>query len=151
MKIRSSVCALIIKDNRVLTIKKRDEDIVEYILPGGGQEFGETLLDALHREVQEEVGASIKNTKLLFVREYIGRNHEHFERDSNLHIVNHIFSCEIDEENRYQLEPDHDQVGIEWIKIEDLQKYNFYPKELMIHLNKLDMKTSFEAYIGDIN
>jgi 8-oxo-dGTP diphosphatase len=62
MKIRSSVCALILRDNRVLTIKKQEKGVFEYILPGGGQEFGETLVEALHREIREEVGASIKNT-----------------------------------------------------------------------------------------
>lgn len=151
MNIRSSVCALIMKDDHILTIKKQDKDIIEYILPGGGQEFGETLIDALHREVREEVGASIKNIKLLYVRKYIGKNHEHSERDKGLHIVNHIFLCEIEEENKYQLEPDHDQVGIEWIRIGDLARYNFYPKELIMHLIKIDIKKSFETYIGDIN
>ncbi len=43
MKIRSSVNALIIEDSKVLTIKKIDGENFEYILPGGGQEFGETL------------------------------------------------------------------------------------------------------------
>ncbi|KOY16782.1 NUDIX domain-containing protein [Paenibacillus xylanivorans] len=151
MKIRSSVCALIIKDDQILTIKKQDKDKFEYILPGGGQEFGETLLDALHREVREEVGAGIKNTRLLFVREYIGKNHEHSERDEGLHIVSHMFSCEIEEENKYQLELDHDQVGVEWIKIGEQPNYNFYPKELITHLKKLDIERSFETYIGDVN
>lgn len=151
MKIRSSVCALILKDNQILTIKKKDKGVIEYILPGGGQEFGETLIDALHREVREEVGTSIKNVRLILVREYIGKNHEHAEQDQELHIVSHIFSCEIEEENKYQLEPDRDQVGIEWIKMKELNNYNFYPKELTKLLNKLSNKTSFEGYIGDVN
>lgn len=151
MKIRSSVCALIIRNNQILTIKKREDSDIEYIMPGGGQEFGETLLDALHREVREEVGARIKNAKLILVREYIGKNHEHSERDKGLHIVNHIFSCEIEEENSYQIEPDFDQVGIEWLDIDDLQRYNFYPKDLIKELRIIDTSTRFETYIGDIN
>jgi 8-oxo-dGTP diphosphatase len=151
MKIRSSVNALIIEDNRVLTIKKQDKDIFEYILPGGGQEFGETLIDALHREVREEVGSSIKNTKLVFVREYIGKNHEHSERDKSLHIISHIFTCDIEEENKYQLEPDPDQIGLEWIEIKELKNYNFYPKDFIAILMELNAEKRNETYIGDIN
>ncbi|WP_168124030.1 NUDIX domain-containing protein [Paenibacillus sp. HB172176] len=151
MKIRSSVCALIIRNNQILTIKKQEDEVIEYIMPGGGQEFGETLLEALHREVREEVGASIMNAKLIFVREYIGKNHENADRDKGLHIVNHIFSCEIEEENKYELEPDPDQIGIEWINIDELEKYKFYPKDLIEELKKIDGSKGNETYIGDIN
>lgn len=59
--IRSSVCAMITRNNEILTIKKQEEEnAIIFIMPGGGQEFGETLLEALRREVREEVGASIK-------------------------------------------------------------------------------------------
>ncbi|QYR23473.1 NUDIX domain-containing protein [Paenibacillus sp. sptzw28] len=151
MKMRSSVCALIIRDNHVLTIKKHDKDISEYILPGGGQEFGETLADALRREVREEVGASINNIRLLFVREYIGKNHEHSIRDKEIHVISHIFTCDLDEEGKYPLEPDDDQVGMEWINIEELKDYNFYPKELIKLLKKDNLENPKEIYIGDIN
>lgn len=151
MQIRSSVCALIIRDNQILTIKKQAGNAIEFIMPGGGQEFGETLLEAIRREISEEVGASIKNEKLIFVREYIGENHEHAERDKGLHIVNHIFSCELEEENKYQLEPDPDQIGIEWLKIDELERYNFYPKDLITELKKFNTSTKVETYVGDIN
>jgi len=84
--IRSSVCALIIRNNQILTIKKQVNKGIEYIMPGGGQD----------------------------------KNHENSERDKQLHIVNHIFSCEIEEERKYQLEPDLDQIGIEWLRIRSI-------------------------------
>jgi 8-oxo-dGTP diphosphatase len=108
-------------------------------------------LEALQREVREEIGSSIINTKLIFVREYIGKNHENSERDNELHIISHIFSCDIEEENKYQLEPDPDQVGIEWIKINELRNYNFYPKDFVEYLFELDIEKLNETYIGDIN
>ncbi|WP_010271888.1 NUDIX domain-containing protein, partial [Paenibacillus senegalensis] len=104
-----------------------------------------------HREIREEVGSSIKNAKLIFVREYIGKNHENSERDKRIHIVNHIFACEIEEEDKYELEPDPDQVGIEWLKVEELEKYNFYPKDLIKELKLFDPDTRTNSYIGDMN
>jgi 8-oxo-dGTP diphosphatase len=49
-KIRSSVKALIIHHNQLLTIEKQSHDIKKYIIPGGGQDFNETLSDAVVRE-----------------------------------------------------------------------------------------------------
>lgn len=150
MKIRSSVNALIIKDRKVLTIKKRNGENIDYILPGGGQEFGETLEMAVKREVKEEVGATIKNMELIFVREYIGMNHQYSERDKEIHVVSHIFKCEIDEDSKFVLEPDEDQVGLEWIEISKLNKYNFYPKGIIERLEIVD-DVFREFYLGDIN
>lgn len=151
MEIRSSVCALIRDNNRVLTIKKQSDEDFFYILPGGGQEFGETLIEALQREVREEVGASIRNNLLLCVREYIGKNHEHFRRDKNIHIASHIFLCEIDEEDKYIQKPDEDQVGCEWISIDELENYNFYPRGLIEIIKAKNGTNLCETYIGDIN
>ncbi|MDR7074571.1 hypothetical protein [Fictibacillus barbaricus] len=53
-KIRSSVKALIIQENRLLTIEKQKNGIKKYIIPGGGQEFNETLADAVKRECMKK-------------------------------------------------------------------------------------------------
>lgn len=71
--------------------------------------------------------------------------------DKQLHIVNHIFSCEIEEERKYQLEPDLDQIGIEWLKIDELEAYNFYPKDLIRELKNINASTTTGTYVGDIN
>ena len=53
MRFRNSAKAVILKDNKLLAIEKVDRDGQWYLLPGGGQEFGETLIDALKRECLE--------------------------------------------------------------------------------------------------
>ncbi|GGG70204.1 NUDIX domain-containing protein [Paenibacillus radicis (ex Gao et al. 2016)] len=59
-KIRNSAKALIIKDGKMLAIKLDDNGDVFYIMPGGGQNTGETLTDAVKREVAEELGIEIR-------------------------------------------------------------------------------------------
>lgn len=77
IKIRSSVQTVIISENKVLSVKKFDYNKFMNILPGGGQEPGETLKDAVICECLEEIGVKVKVKELLFVSEYIGKNHEH--------------------------------------------------------------------------
>lgn len=156
-QISVGVQALIFRNNKMLTIKKRDDDGgVCYILPGGKQEFGETMEQAVRREVFEEVGVTVKVHELLFLREFIGANHENTEANRELHIVSPIFSCSLsngdDEIPQTPPHPDPDQVGVEWIDINELKKVRFYPKELVPQLIKVAAGAKIKGcYVGDMN
>src|SRR3990172_1416370 len=77
---------LVMHDWRVLVTVNRDEfDPVFYLLPGGGQQFGETLQDAVRREVLEETGLDVVVHELDFVRAYISANHEFAAREVRHH------------------------------------------------------------------
>ncbi|UUI01771.1 NUDIX domain-containing protein [Oceanobacillus jeddahense] len=93
MNIRNSAKAIIIQDHQLLAIKKRDKDGYYFILPGGGQEHGENLHQTLQRECIEEINTTVEIANLLFNREYIGKNHEHFEFDGNIHQLEYMFLC----------------------------------------------------------
>lgn len=76
MKLRSSVQAVVVKDQKILTVKKiAYNNKTMYILPGGGQDLGETLEEAVTRECLEETGVMVEANELLYVSEYIGKNH----------------------------------------------------------------------------
>ena len=62
---RIGVNALIIDDGHVLLAHRRDIDW--WNLPGGGMEIGETVEEALCREVREETGLEIQIERLVGV------------------------------------------------------------------------------------
>jgi ADP-ribose pyrophosphatase YjhB (NUDIX family) len=155
-KIRSSVKALIIKDHQLLTIEKQNNGIKKYILPGGGQEFNETLSDAVARECMEEIGVDVEVGELIWVREFISKNHVPFQsEDDQTHIVEHIFEVTLkgDIPKKFiPAEPDATQTDVVWLPIEEINDYNYYPRDLIHKIqSKNEENTMCEVYVGDIN
>lgn len=60
-RFRLSCFAIIERDGRYLLARR--SDIGWWNLAGGGMEFGETILDCLHREVREEVGVEVERVR----------------------------------------------------------------------------------------
>lgn len=70
--IHKGVYGVFIDKNRLLVVHKtRGPYINRYDLPGGSIEEGETLLDALYRELQEEIGMTFKIEGFLCERDYL--------------------------------------------------------------------------------
>ena len=150
--IRTAARALIIIDQKVLAIKMCDRTGIFYILPGGGQRHGETLHQGLERECLEEIGTKVDIEELLYVREYIGKNHEFHKSHRAFHQVENVFRCSIPDPDGIGLgtEQDKKQVGVEWIPLEDLPKRRFLPEAIKPYFKKgkFDSRTN---YLGDVN
>ena len=66
------VGALIIKDGKVLLVKRANEpNKGKWSIPGGVVKLGESLIDALKREIEEETGLKIKVLDVACVSEEI--------------------------------------------------------------------------------
>lgn len=154
MGIRNSAKAIIIEDTKLLAIKKQDKDGYYYILPGGGQEHGENLHQALKRECIEEINVEIEIGDLLFIREYIGRNHEHYEFDSEIHQTEYMFSCRIANNSKdiqNGIVPDEGQIGVEWLHLSELLNYRLYPQTMRKYITDYTASKDLPVYLGDIN
>lgn len=80
---RTAARAIIIK-NDALLVTHRNKFGMEYdILIGGGVDFGETLEQALRRELKEESGVQVANPRLVFV-----------ERAGDPYGTQYIFLCD---------------------------------------------------------
>jgi 8-oxo-dGTP diphosphatase len=110
--------AFIIKDNKVLIIKRKAVDIFGgmWDVPGGKLEDEETLFKGISREIKEETGLSL--TKILLVLSTSKFNSSKGDRPV---IFRNIYLCSA--EGEVTLSKEHSEFI--WVKPEDLSKYNF--------------------------
>ncbi len=127
--VRVSAKAVIIDDGKILMIKSAFPDGLLYDLPGGGQNHGETLTEALKRECREELGAEIEVGDILFVHDFIAANHPRLA-DKSAHGLKIEFECRLLSPIDEAAKGDDYQIGVEWLPIERLHEYPVHPSKL---------------------
>ena len=151
--IRVAARAVIVHDGKLLAVILRDQTGPFFVLPGGGQKHGEELYNTVRRECVEELGISVEPYKMLYVREYIGKNHDFAVRHKHFHQVEVVFACDLIDEGNigHGSEEDMRQVGYKWIPLAELRNERFFPsmfKTFLNDKNELEIPTD---YLGDIN
>ena len=140
-KIRNSAKALILRDGKMAAIKIRDAGEEWYIMPGGGQEAGEILPQAVEREVLEELGLVVSCGELLFVVEGVA--------GEAFHRVDLVFDCDyLSEAPNARLHTDTNQVGVEWLDIETLLHAPLYPSRLRRQILNFSRGLPHKTYLG---
>jgi 8-oxo-dGTP diphosphatase len=149
--IRVSAKAVIIRDGKLLVTRNVGITGVFYLLPGGAQEAGEALDEAVRRECREEVGVEVEVGEVLFVRDYIGRNHELAEAHHDVHQLELMFRCRLvgDGDARVGAAPDVNQVAVEWLDLARLDEYDLFPRAMKPLLAAIDEHRG--RYLGDVN
>ena len=150
-RVRPSVKALIIRDDQLLVTVNSDRSGLFYLLPGGGQQFGESLTEALRRECVEEVSLEVEVGDLVAVRDYIGAHHEFADWDSHYHQTELIFAARVAPgvEPVFGTLADTFQTGVRWLPLADLDAAPLYPAALKTWL-RLDADRR-PVYLGDVN
>ena len=149
--IRVSVKAIIVVDGRLLVTRNQDEEGHFFLLPGGGQDHGESLHDALRRECREELGVDVDVHDVVLVRDYIGRNHEFSDHDGGVHQLEIMFRCTLRDEvvEGGATNPDRWQIGIDWLDFAALDEQRIYPNVLRSAVPRLAVGSPI--YLGDVN
>ncbi len=150
--VRNSAKAIIIRDNQLLVIKNTTDGEDWFLLPGGGQNHGESLREALARECMEEASVVVEIGDIVFIRDYISRNHEFAETDKDAHQVEFMFQCSISEDAKPSpgSEIDQWQTGVEWLPLDALTECKLYPAVLRKALLS-GIPENQAIYLGDVN
>ncbi|MBM3163574.1 MAG: NUDIX domain-containing protein [Chlorobi bacterium] len=146
-KVTLRVSAICVHDDRVLLVEHKSfapEDPAlpdrYWILPGGGVEHGETLDEALAREMKEETGFDCRVGPLLFIKELLYPFPGSGEPGSRHHSVSLGFSCSVTGgELITGKDPEYgdDQqmiIQVRWIPFRELHEFELYPPFLKQYL-----------------
>ncbi len=118
MKVRPA--ALIVREGAVLTMRYRYGGGYVYVLPGGNPDPGESLSEALCRELSEELGIFITVGDMVLAGEVLRFN----DREDTLHCV---FRAEISGGDPALNKANTSAEAIEWITAAQLGSINLYP------------------------
>jgi len=124
------VGAVVLDGPRVLLIKRGHPPLKgHWSLPGGGVEVGETLEEAVAREVLEETGLTIEVGPIVEVLDRISR-----DADGRVehHFVLVDFVCRAREQGAGEMRAGTDADDAEWVALEDLARYEVAPVTISV-------------------
>ncbi|NIK79744.1 ADP-ribose pyrophosphatase YjhB (NUDIX family) [Paenibacillus castaneae] len=92
LRIRTAAGSMIIKDEQLLVLRRTGVQGEFYVLPGGGQEHGQSIQKTLIREVFEEVSLKVEIEELLFINEFIAKRDSLFpDLEPDVHQIDFTF------------------------------------------------------------
>lgn len=136
--IRNAVRALVVREERMLLLRKEGyPDGERYALPGGAQDLGETLEQALQRECQEEIGTQVQIGPLVHVADYFKQRDT--DPPSTRHLVEFLFHCRVPDDYtpRNGHHPDKHQVEVTWVETAQLDRLPLFPRSIVPYLVNL--------------
>lgn len=114
-----AVAAVIVRNGEILLVKRGTEPSKgKWSVPGGCIEWGETLSDALTREIREETGLEIEIVRLIGVSELI------VDSEAAYHYVLIDYLARAVGGN---LRPGSDAMDAQWVSVDQLSNYELTP------------------------
>ncbi len=126
--IRLRVAGIYVRGEELLLVAHQKHGRKYWLLPGGGVEYGESLTEALEREVAEECGIVTLAERLLFVNE--GR-----APDGSRHVMSFTFFGSVLSGEPHRHETLGPIVEVAWVPRDRLHQVTLYPnlKRQILH------------------
>ena len=140
---RIRVAAIIIQGDGVLMVRHEKNGQSYWLLPGGGCEYGEAVVEALVRELKEETGLDIRVRDLVIVNDSI-------PPDRHRHILNLCFTADI-VGGKIACRPDERLREARFVPLCELPDLTVYPdmKETLIASAREGFSTH-ALYLGNL-
>lgn len=116
---RVRVAAVITVDDRLVLVRQSRGGTPYHLLPGGGVKRGETIAEALRREVAEETGLAVGIVRPLFISDSLSP-------DGTRHLVNLTFLADV-ESGTLGPTADASILGVELVNLSDLAELDLRP------------------------
>lgn len=124
---KNRVRAVIIKEGKILLIKRTRPNLIYWVIPGGGVEEKESNEEALVRECLEELGVEVKVKELLF--DCLSEKAETFNQREYFYLVD-ILNGSIGSGQGEEFKNNYGRFGgydIEWRSLNSLSKLDLKP------------------------
>lgn len=148
-KMRHRVAGIIIKDGKILLMRRLKNGQEYYVFPGGGVEEDENTEEALKREMKEELSIDIVNPKLIFelenqLKSQYGEQMTGYPNEHYFLIENFSGKLELGGPEKQRMD-DANQYFLEWVEennIKDIKNMpNLYPQKAVEKLIDFLAKT----------
>jgi len=128
------VGGVVIVEGRALLIKRGGPPLQgEWSIPGGMLELGETLIEGVKRELQEETGLTVRVGAMIEVFERIFRDAEGKVR---YHFVIHDYLCQLESG---EARAASDVTDVAWVTSKELGAYSLTPVATRVLLRAFQM------------
>lgn len=124
MDYRHRVAVIIRREHKVLVIEAQRDASSYFVLPGGGLEFDEGIMECAVREVKEETNLDVQPINIAAIKDHFKEDTHGVEIYVNARVVGGEQAMGfVDEKERERM------VALHWKTPQELSKLRFYPEE----------------------